>query len=126
MRSALRRHFGPDGAGDVRKNARRLSVTAFFRIGAAFPLALLLAAGNVLAQPAADLGEWFTAPEKWAEKAEAFMGEAQGLGFRFVDGQQTAMSNQKQALRFLGLEVFEARVYFAADAIRRVELSLYN
>ncbi len=102
--------------------------SAFFpRAGTALFLLLLLAAGSVFAQTAAiDLGEWFAAPEKWAANAETFMGDAQSLGFRFVDGQQTAMSNQKQVLRFLGLEVLEARVYFAADAIRRVELSLYN
>ncbi|HNX35165.1 MAG TPA: cysteine peptidase family C39 domain-containing protein [Kiritimatiellia bacterium] len=77
-------------------------------------------------QDGSDLGACFQDPAKWALSAEAFMGEFQSLGFRFVDGKQTAMSNQKALLRFLGLEVFEARVYFDPGAVRRVELSLYN
>ena len=83
--------------------------------------------GAVCAQAeTADLAEVFKDPERWAMKAESFLGEFQNLGFRFVDGRQTAMSNQKPSLRFLGLEVCEARVYFDPNAVRRVELSLYN
>ncbi len=76
--------------------------------------------------PAADLGEVFKDPAKWAVSADAFVGEFQSFGFRFVDGKQTAVSSQRQQLRFLGLEVCEARVYFDAGAVRRVELSVYN
>jgi len=94
----------------------------------ALALAAALAAGGALAQPAAvDLGEWFKNPERWVVKADAFMGDFRDFGFRFSDGSQTtAVSNEKPLLRFLGLEIYEARVYFARDAIRRVELSLYN
>ena len=78
-------------------------------------------------QPAAaDLGEVFKDTAKWALSSDAFMGEFQSLGFSLVDGKQTAMSNQKQMLRFLGLEVCEARVYFDQTAVRRVELSVYK
>ena len=88
---------------------------------------VLMAAVQALAQPAApDLGAFFAGEKGWSMKTDVFMGEFQDLGFRFVDGKQTAMSNQKQSLRFLGLEVCEARVYFEQDTVRRVELSLYN
>ena len=96
------------------------------RCGNAFAVAFLMAA-RVMAQPGTvDLGEAFKDAAKWATTAEAFMGEFQSLGFRFVDGKQTAMSNQKQLLRFLGMEVCEARVYFDQSAVRRVEISVYN
>ena len=76
---------------------------------------------------ASDLGLIFKEPSKWAMGAEAFLGEYQNLGFRFLDeSKQTAMSNQKQALKFLGLDVCEVRVYFDPGAVRRVELSVYN
>lgn len=88
---------------------------------------VLMAAVQAVAQPASsDLGAFFTGEKGWSMKTDVFMGEFQDLGFRFVDGKQTAMSNQKQVLRFLGLEVYEARVYFEQDTVRRVELSLYN
>jgi hypothetical protein len=101
----------------------------------AFAVLLLwvtLCVGPVLAQTeaaapaAADLGVVFNDEAKWALAPDAFLGEYQALGFRFVDGKQTAMSNQKALLRFLGQEVCEARVYFDASAVRRVELSVYN
>lgn len=87
----------------------------------------LFAAGSASAQQAPlDLGEWFKTPEHWAVKSESFLGDFQSVGFRFVDSQHTAMSNQRQLLRFLGADVLEARVYFTPDVVRRVELSLYN
>lgn len=82
---------------------------------------------RVVAQSAAtDLGDVFSDAAKWALAPDAFQGEYQGLGFHFVDGKQTAMSNQKTLLKFVGLEVCEARIYFDPGAVRRVELSLYN
>lgn len=74
----------------------------------------------------ADLGELFKDPARWAMSADAFLGDFQSLGFRFVDGRQTAVSSERQRLRFLGQEICEARVYFDASAVRRVELSVYN
>jgi hypothetical protein len=87
-----------------------------------------LVAFRVAAQEEAvtDLGDVFSDAAKWALAPDAFQGEYQALGFRFVDGKQTAMSNQKKLLKFLGQEVCEARVYFDASAVRRVELSVYN
>jgi hypothetical protein len=61
----------------------------------------------------------------WRLSAEAFMGDYQSSGFAFVDGQRVAKSSHPE-LRFLGLRVWEARVYFDAAALSRVELSLYN
>jgi hypothetical protein len=82
---------------------------------------------RVTAQSAAvDLGDVLGDEAKWALGPDAFLGEYQPLGFHFVDGKQTAMSSQKALLRFLGQEVCEARVYFDAAAVRRVELSVYN
>jgi hypothetical protein len=75
---------------------------------------------------ATDLGEVFTEAASWAQGADAFMGDFQKFGFSLVDGKQTAMSNKKKALRFLGQDVCEARVYFDQTAVRRVELSVYN
>jgi hypothetical protein len=100
----------------------------FARLCAVLSLVLTLAAGTVCAQQpaAADLGDVFSDAAKWSLAPEAFLGEFQGLGFHFVDGKQTAMSNQKTLLKFLGQEVCEARVYFDASAVRRVELSVYN
>lgn len=74
----------------------------------------------------ADLGEVFKDAAAWGQSAEAFIGAFQGAGFRFVDGRQSAMSAQRETLRFLGLEVCEARVYFDPSGVRRVELSVYN
>jgi hypothetical protein len=93
--------------------------------------ACALAAGAALAQEAAapaaaDLGDLFADAAKWSLAPDAFVGEYQAQGFRFVDGRQTAMSSQKGALRFLGQEVCEARVYFDAASVRRVELSVYK
>lgn len=73
-----------------------------------------------------DLGDVFKDASKWSMNSESFMGEFHGLGFTFVDGNQAAVSSQKQFLRFLGLTVYEARVYFESNAVRRVELSLFN
>ncbi len=97
------------------------------RAGALLAVAGALACGQALAQTeAVDLGGVFQNPEKWALSAEAFLGEYQALGFGFVDGKQTAISADRKRLRFLGFEVCEARVYFDPQAVRRVELSVYN
>lgn len=88
----------------------------------------MLMAGSVLAQSdVPDIGEFFGAGEKWALSAEAFSQQFGGAEFRFVDD-GCAMSAQREVLRFLGLEVCEARVYFAPDKtqVTKVRLSLYN
>lgn len=96
--------------------------------GVALALAAALQAVPLPAQPLpeTDLGEVFKNPANWTLGAEAFAGQFQRFGFGFLDGKQTAMSNQKQLLRFLGVGLCEARVYFDAGAVRRVELSVYN
>ena len=95
--------------------------------GRACGVAVAWLACAVRAQPApVDLGDLFLAAARWEMKADAFLESYQGAGFRFVDGRQTALSTQRDALRFLGLDVYEARVYFSAEGLRRVEVSLYN
>jgi hypothetical protein len=76
---------------------------------------------------AADLGEFFGDEGNWASSPEAFLQRFMDAGFRFVD-KGCAVSDRREALRFLELEVCEARVYFAPDKTRieRVRLSLYN
>jgi hypothetical protein len=97
---------------------------AVFRVAAiAFPLVLRAESEQ---QSPMDLGVFFTAPDSWSLTAETFMGQHATFGFRFVDGRQTVMSNQKEGLRFLGLPLYEARVYFTPEGVRRVELSIYN
>jgi hypothetical protein len=104
------------------KRASRLR--AAFRVAVlALPLALRAEAEPPLP---ADLGAFFADPANWSLTAEAFVGRHAPLGFRFVDGRQTVMSNRKEALRFLGLPLCEARVYFTPEGVRRVELSVYN
>ena len=91
-------------------------------------LAATLLAGVVLAQSEVpDFGEFFKDEANWALSAEAFSQQFRGAGFRFVD-KGCAMSANREALRFLGQEVCEARVYFAPDQARvdKVNLSLYN
>jgi len=82
--------------------------------------------GAAAQQEYAELGNWLKDPAAWALAPEAFVGAYQAQGFRFVDGRQTAVSREKAMLRFLGRQVCEARVYFAENAVRRVELSVYN
>ena len=90
--------------------------------------AVALMAGSALSQSdAPDIGAFFGTGENWALAADAFSRQFGTADFRFVDG-TCAMSDRREALRFLGLEVCEARVYFAPDKARveRVRLSLYN
>ena len=73
-----------------------------------------------------DLGEVFSKAESWTLGAETFLGDYQKFGFRFLDDKGSAMSSDKESLQFLGQPVFEARVYFTASSLRRIELSVYN
>lgn len=73
-----------------------------------------------------DLAQLFKSPESWQMAATTFLERVSELGFRYVDGRHTIMSNKREELRFVGMEVYEARVYFDGNAVRRVELSLYN
>ncbi|MDD4622411.1 MAG: hypothetical protein PHG71_04150 [Kiritimatiellae bacterium] len=73
-----------------------------------------------------DLGEVFGKADSWSLDAEAFLGDYQRFGFRFLDGKGSAMSSDKEKLRFLGQPVFEARAYFAASSLSRIEISVYN
>jgi len=78
-----------------------------------------------LAAQAPGLGALLEKEDAWKQGADAFVGDNGSLGFAFVDGKKVVKSNHPD-LKFLDLRVWEARVYFAQDAISRVELSLYN
>jgi hypothetical protein len=114
------------------KRVMSACVKACLRLSLVLAFAGSLAYGQTPEQAApeqaapVELGEVFKYPAGWSLGADAFLGEFQVFGFGFVDGKQTAMSSQKPLLRFLGLEVCEARVYFDPDSVRRVELSVYN
>ena len=73
-----------------------------------------------------DLGDVFKDPANWSVGPEAFVTQYRSLGFRIVDENKAAMSSEKKLLRFLGQEACEARVYFDSNAVRRVEISVYN
>lgn len=89
--------------------------------------ALLLLAYAALAQSTAvDLGDVLKNPANWAVAPEAFVSQYRSLGFRFVDENKVALSSDPKRLRFLGQEACEARVYFGSNAVRRVEISVYN
>lgn len=78
-----------------------------------------------LAAQTTGLGALLEKEEAWRQGADGFVGGNPALGFVFVDGKKVAKSNSPD-LKFLDLKVWEARIYFASDAISRVELSLYN
>ncbi len=90
-------------------------------------LTLLGAFGATLARTETlDLGTVFAEPVQWELDADTFMVEYQTYGFRFLGGKRSAMSADKDKLRFFGQQVFEVRAYFDASALRRMEISIYN
>lgn len=98
---------------------RILAAAAFCAAQCAFSTAM--AGGN-------DLGELFASTNAWRQSADAFLAAHGGRGgFRAGDAKKTqANCMQRGAFTWHGLEVWEARVYFATDCVQRVELSLYN
>ena len=78
-------------------------------------------------EPRRDLFEYFRDPETWALKPDSFVIANQKYGFSFSDNQrQSAFSTAKGRIFFADFPVYEARVYWGEDGMRRVEISLYN
>ena len=74
-----------------------------------------------------DLFACFTDEAAWTWTAETFEGKMAPYGFRFLDAKrQSATCTEPGALLFLSKPVYEARVFFGGEGIRRLELSNYN
>lgn len=108
---------------NVRLRKAPSKILSVFWSGCVTLLAALPASAQSVDQ---DLATLFENPANWSVKAEAFVSEHRDIGFRFVDGHTMAMSSDRSKLKFHGASLCEARVYFEADAISRVELSIYN
>jgi hypothetical protein len=76
---------------------------------------------------ACDLGEHFAKPENWKTTAVDFTVDRAADGFKFASQKRdAAVCMKKGACTWYGLDVWEARVYFAPTGVEKVELSLYN
>ena len=74
-----------------------------------------------------DLGELFAKPEAWEVTSTDFAVEHQQDGFVFASQKRDIVNClRKGGCTWYGLEVWESRLYFGADRINRIELSLYN
>lgn len=101
----------------------------FLPLGLVFTF--LLMPSFLLASPAGgpqlDLLGYFAKEGVWETKADRFVIENGAYGFRFLDADRTtATSTNPKNLLFLGVPVYEARVFWGDAGIRRAELSLYN
>jgi len=76
-------------------------------------------------QSSDDLAAIFLKPGSWSLGAATFKDAYPQLDFRLPDG-NTAVSTDSERLRFLTLPVYEVRVHFDGESVRRVEVSLYN
>ena len=74
-----------------------------------------------------DLGGHFAKADSWTESAADFAAERQGDGFGFA-GQKGDVVNCMGSGKctWHGIDVWEARIYYGADGVNRVEMSLYN
>lgn len=74
-----------------------------------------------------DFGELLSKPEAWETTATDFTVEHQEDGFVFASQKRDIVNClRKGGCTWHGLEVWEARLYFGVDALKKVELSLYN
>ena len=74
-----------------------------------------------------DIVGYFEKEDAWAAKADAFVISGRAYGFHFLDAERTtAVSTMHENLSFLGIPVYEARVYWGKEGIRRAEFSIYN
>ncbi len=70
---------------------------------------------------------YFHAPSAWTKAPDAFLIENRPYGFRFLDADRTtAFSPEKGRMVFGKFYVYETRVFWKDEAIRRVEVSVYN
>ena len=74
-----------------------------------------------------DLGRVFSTPDAWKISSVDFAVEYQSDGFEFASQKRDIVNCLRRGGCFwYGLEVWEARVYFAGSEAVRVEMSLYN
>ncbi|MCR5413275.1 MAG: C39 family peptidase [Kiritimatiellae bacterium] len=77
--------------------------------------------------PGFDLGEHFSDTNSWMQTADAFVAAHRSAGFKIGDEKKTSADCLvRGTCTWNGLEVWEARVYFAEGGVQRVEMSLYN
>ena len=77
---------------------------------------------------ACDLADVFSSgSDSWKEPAVDFVVDRASDGFAFAsEKRDIAVCMKRGAVAWKGFEVWEARVYFGEDGVRRVEMSLYN
>ncbi|MDR2849338.1 MAG: hypothetical protein LBW77_02180, partial [Verrucomicrobiota bacterium] len=92
---------------------------------AAFAAGLSLVAAARAEMP--DLGVFFGDEKNWGVSASVFSETYQAAAFHFVD-EGCAVPRQREELRFLGLEVWDAQIFFKDKGaeVSKVRLSLYN
>lgn len=74
-----------------------------------------------------DLFEAFKQEETWQLDQVAFTNRMKNCGFRFLDAKKSAATTTlRQLINFMGNTVYEARVFFANNKLRRAEFSLFN
>lgn len=87
----------------------------------------MLACALPLTLAVCDLSAAFADGAGWERPAEAFVAEHRADGFRFADAKRNiANCLVRGGCTWHGLEVWEARVYYADGRAARVEMSLYN
>jgi len=94
-------------------------------VGVAFAL---FASGVFADSTAYDLGADFAKDAAWDVKGAEFVAAHRVNRFRFLEeGKETAANAVRAGnVRFHGLEVYETRMWFDAEGVSRIELSLYN
>ena len=74
-----------------------------------------------------DLFACFTDEAAWKWTADTFAEKMEPYGFRFLDARKSsATCTTPGAMLFLSKPVFETRVFFGGDGLRRLEFSVYN
>ena len=74
-----------------------------------------------------DIGETFADPEAWKAKGEEFVNANRMSGFRFAsDKHDIANCLNRGGCTWYGVEVWEAKLYYGANGLDRIELSVYN
>ncbi len=80
------------------------------------------------AEDAYDIGKDFEKSEAWKQKGAEFVKKHKVNCFRFLekDKEDAANAIRQGLVKFYGLEVYETRIWFDANGVSRLELSLFN
>ena len=74
-----------------------------------------------------DLGDHFAKEDAWTESAVDFAVEHQKDGFGFASQKRDIVNCMGRGhCTWRGLDVWEARIFYAAEGATRVEMSMYN